>query len=42
MKKILVAVLLMLVPVALTACNTVAGAGEDVTAGSRAVQRAID
>lgn len=41
MKKILLLAVLILLPAALSACNTVEGVGEDISAGARATGRAI-
>lgn len=37
MKKLLLAFAFLLLPVALSACNTVEGVGQDISAGARAV-----
>jgi len=37
MKKFVLLAALLLLPAALTACNTVEGVGEDISAGARAV-----
>lgn len=41
MKKLLLVLALALLPVALSACNTVAGVGQDISAGAKATGRAI-
>jgi len=41
MKKFLLLALALL-PLALSACNTVEGMGEDITAGGRAIDRAAE
>ena len=40
MKKLMLAVLLLL-PLGLSACNTIQGAGEDLKQGGQALDRAI-
>lgn len=40
LKKSIIALLSILVLSSLTACNTTRGAGEDISAGGQAVQRA--
>ncbi|MBT9431805.1 entericidin A/B family lipoprotein [Candidatus Sodalis endolongispinus] len=40
LKKTIIALLLVMVLSSLTACNTTRGAGEDVSAGGEAIQRA--
>jgi len=42
MKKFAILAVVLLVPVLLAGCNTVEGVGEDLSAGSRAVQRAAE
>lgn len=42
MKTLMIVAFLMLVPVLLSACNTVEGVGQDISASSRAVQRAAE
>ncbi len=42
MKKLILIALFALLPLALTACNTVEGMGEDITAGGRAIDRAAE
>jgi len=41
MKKLVLVLALALLPVVLSACNTVDGVGQDISAGARAVDRAI-
>lgn len=42
MKKLILTGLLMLVPVALSACNTVEGMGQDMKQGGAAIEKAAD
>ena len=42
MKTLTIVALLLLVPVLLSACNTVEGVGQDISARSRAVLRAAE
>lgn len=42
MKKLILIALFALMPVALSACNTVQGVGQDITAGGRAIDRAAE
>lgn len=41
LKKFILLLALALLPAALAACNTVDGVGQDISAGARAVDRAI-
>lgn len=41
MKKILLLISLLLLPLALSACNTLQGMGEDMKQGGQALDRAV-
>lgn len=41
MKKILLLISLLLLPLALSACNTLQGVGEDMKQGGQALDRAV-
>lgn len=42
MKKLLVLLALVALPVVLSACNTIEGVGEDLTASGKAIDRAAN
>jgi predicted small secreted protein len=41
MKKLVLLAVLLLLPALLSACNTIQGVGQDITAGGRAIDRAV-